>query len=192
MTDDIREEPPIITTKDGRLVTFECFVCRTSVTIYASELAARGSRPRCSTRCQYTKTPIETWNRFWGYVEKTPKCWLWNTGDYGRFWHDGITEQATHYIYKIVYGPIPDGQEICHHCDNPPCVRPDHLFAGTQSDNHRDAQTKGIRPIQGTHCPHGHEYSPANTYVRNGVTGKQCRECQRQHSRRRRQQLDAR
>lgn len=45
--------------------------------------------------------------------------------------------------YAITYGPIGNGLLVCHKCDNPICVRPDHLFIGTQSDNQRDRVAKG-------------------------------------------------
>jgi hypothetical protein len=63
---------------------------------------------------------------------------------------------ATHRLaWEMVNGPIPEGMFICHHCDNPPCVRPDHLFCGSPSDNVRDAIQKGriwpdgVRPLEG-------------------------------------------
>ncbi len=45
--------------------------------------------------------------------------------------------------WELHFGPIPSGLKVLHRCDNPPCVRPDHLFIGTQSDNLRDAAIKG-------------------------------------------------
>lgn len=48
----------------------------------------------------------------------------------------------------------PSSTFICHHCDNPPCVRPDHLFSGTALENNRDCNAKGRRPrLKGTECP---------------------------------------
>lgn len=85
--------------------------------------------------------------RFWQNVEKTDTCWLWKPattpGAYGYIYVSSYTSQSAHrFSYELHYGPIPSGMEVCHHCDNPPCVRPDHLFAGTRSDNMRDKIAK--------------------------------------------------
>lgn len=94
---------------------------------------------------------------FWAKVEKTDGCWLWtgarNPGRWahGRFWfRNGTSTQAHRYAYQACVGPIPDGMFVCHHCDNPPCVRPDHLYVGTAQDNIDDMWRRGrARPHYG-------------------------------------------
>ena len=89
-------------------------------------------------------------DRFWGYVEKTETCWLWRGSrtpeGYGQFSlggrHDRKRIQAHRWAYKQLKGPIPEHLFVCHRCDIPACVRPDHLFLGTQADNIRDMINK--------------------------------------------------
>src|SRR3990167_9291402 len=56
---------------------------------------------------------------------------------------NGRQTYAHRFSYDLHYGPVPKGLSVCHHCDNPPCVRPDHLYAGTVADNARDAVSRG-------------------------------------------------
>ena len=86
--------------------------------------------------------------RYWSKVKKTDDgCWEWvgsrqQRGD-GNLRAAGRDYLAHRVSWEIAHGPIPAGMLICHHCDNPPCVRPDHLFLGTQADNIRDMFNKG-------------------------------------------------
>jgi hypothetical protein len=85
--------------------------------------------------------------RFWARVLKSEGCWLWkgaHPGKYGQL--DG---RGAHVVsWELHFGPVPDGMHVCHKCDNPPCVRPDHLFLGTPLDNMTDKIAKG-RDVRG-------------------------------------------
>lgn len=90
--------------------------------------------------------------RFLDKVRKTPSCWLWEgqiypTG-YGNFWMNNKNVMAHRAAYLIFLGEIEEGKVVCHRCDNPSCVNPDHLFLGTYKENTRDMMRKGRKPPQ--------------------------------------------
>lgn len=86
--------------------------------------------------------------RFWRHVDKTSDCWIWtasvSTDGYGRFAVTPTVVPLAHrYAWTLANGPIPTGMVVMHSCDNPPCVRLDHLRLGTQADNLADMCAKG-------------------------------------------------
>lgn len=113
----------------------------------------------------------EEW--FWCNVDKANDCWLWmkstTAGGYGQTFWRGKRGARTHRVaWELTYGPIPEGIHVLHACDNPPCVRPDHLHLGTHAQNMKEASDrKRFRSPrrQWTECPHGHPFDEANTYI---------------------------
>jgi hypothetical protein len=87
---------------------------------------------------------------FWSHSKKIETgCWIWQRtrdhgGDgYGRLSFMGGQLVSAHRLaWELTHGPIPDGLEVLHTCDTPPCINPDHLFLGTQLDNIADKVTK--------------------------------------------------
>lgn len=87
--------------------------------------------------------------RFWSKVDEGSDCWEWkaytNRAGYGQFTvSKGVFTTAHRVAWALANkAAIPPGAHICHHCDNPPCVRPDHLFLGDASINLLDCVAKG-------------------------------------------------
>jgi hypothetical protein len=111
-----------------------------------------GNRPsrfcsrRCSSQATARRSPLAA--RFWAKVAKGDGCWEWtgskNKRGYGKISRDGSMDYAHRVSYEIHIGPIPSRMDVRHYiCDNPPCVRPDHLRIGPRRLNMQDAMTKG-------------------------------------------------
>lgn len=108
--------------------------------------------PRCLNPAHlYLRPWCDDVARFWTHVEKTDGCWLWKSTffshGYASFKMQGLQRHASRVSYEIAYGVdlVNSPLFMCHHCDNPKCVRPDHLFLGTVQDNNADMTAKGRR-----------------------------------------------
>ena len=131
---------------------------------------------------------------FWESVVRrgSDDCWEWsgprNRQGYGtsRSLVAGIRAKAHRVAWMLSRGSIPDGIFVCHHCDNPPCCNPAHLFLGTHAENMRDMVQKDRGPRmkpEKTHCINGHAYTEQNTAWEPSVysRGKK-RHCRRCHA----------
>lgn len=110
-------------------------------------------------------------------------CWEWTghvspTG-YGKTSWRNRGWTVTRLLYCATVGEFDPALDICHTCDNPPCVNPDHLWLGTRSDNIQDSKAKGRHALaSATHCRRGHELSGDNLYIKpDGKRG--CKICLR-------------
>lgn len=119
--------------------------------------------------------------RFFSLVEYSDNCWLWKgprQRGYGYFFNGEKTVRAHRWSYEYFKEPLND-LLCCHHCDNPSCVNPFHLFSGTQSDNMQDCVKKGrAHWSDKTHCIHGHALKD-NVYIHPNGRYKVCLTCKR-------------
>lgn len=113
-------------------------------------------------------------------------CWIWagskDGAGYGRSYLGKRSERAHRFSYRIHHGDIPEGYDCCHRCDNPSCVNPSHLFAGTRRDNMQDAIRKGRKLYHKKRfCKRGHDLEITSVLRTggNGLPFRSCQECRR-------------
>jgi hypothetical protein len=92
--------------------------------------------------------------RFWSKVDKSDEagCWNWTATKhrqgYGMIRINGKMVGSHRYSWEMHHGPVPNGIEVCHTCDNPTCVNPSHLFLGSHADNMFDRSVKGRAAVK--------------------------------------------
>jgi HNH endonuclease len=147
--------------------TYEAYrtdvVCVVCGTVRRFSLSVAKRRRTCGQECAYKvrgehtrRRNIARWgdwrDRFWRNVQKGDGCWEWQAhrdrDGYGRFTvpdrEKRFPAPASRIAWELANGTrVPDGLIVCHHCDNPPCCRPDHLYVGTFADNVRDSYERG-------------------------------------------------
>lgn len=108
--------------------------------------------------------------RFFAHCDTSKDCWEWQStltkDGYGKVWWKGKQFSAHKVSWYLHFGEYPSSEAmVCHHCDNPKCVNPDHLYLGDQYTNQQDA-VKRLRHKEArkNYCKNGHEFTLANIY----------------------------
>lgn len=133
--------------------------------------------------------------RFEAKVQRTEHCWLWkgahDKAGYGLFYSGARlltggqrNVYAHRWSWEQVNGPVPEGLVLDHICENPPCVRVEHLRLATQQENICRGVGASAVNARKKSCPQGHPYSPDNTFIRSGA--RVCKKCSRARDARKR------
>lgn len=149
--------------------------------------AARSARPPRRSKMLETLDSLRA-------LHGDQNCWPWpkyrGPAGYGRVNHAGKPGQLAYRVaYQLLVDPVPDGLHLDHLCRVRECVNPAHLEPVTCQENLlRSPLTFQGRNARKTHCPQGHRYDEANTYV-DGSGGRRCRACRRARQQQRRSQV---
>lgn len=174
-------------------------VLKTEVRHRPSSAPAQESTPEgLDITPDHTLSPAESVTRFWAKVAVGDGCWKWtgatDSDGYGKVRRAGAFVRAHRFAWIVTHGDIPAGLMVCHRCDNPPCVRPDHLFLGTAGDNSRDAESKGrlANPMKGKPtCKWGHPFEGDNLVWSKDGKVRLCRACRQRFIDTRRERIAA-
>jgi hypothetical protein len=137
------------------MATFVEYPCENCGETVRRQIGDEGRGRFCSVRCGRAAQPMKSREeRFWLKVDRRSpdECWPWRgqkstvmghgllkSGPRGQ-----VRQEGAHRVsWELHNGPIPEGKNICHTCDNPPCVNPSHLYPGTDTENMRDRDTRG-------------------------------------------------
>lgn len=137
------------------MIAKQCLNCKRIFLTLREE--AKYCTRTCSNRlaAKMPRTRISPERRFWRNVRKSRGCWEYGGSgrvDYRTIHLDTRDPSsgvgAHRFSWELHFGPIPEGIYVCHKCDNPKCVRPNHLFLGTNEENQRDSYSKGRSRLQ--------------------------------------------
>lgn len=135
---------------------YTCASCNKQFERAASKVrAAKSKNLLCSRKCQSMFLSVPVYDRLWPKIDKRgpDECWPWlgyrDKNGYGRVFNRHGSKLPTRLVVELVLcEPLPEWLFVLHHCDNPPCCNPAHLFLGNDAANTADKMAKG------RHCRH--------------------------------------